>query len=193
MNFWGGYKSLVGVLAAAESLLGMLRSVNPPETSVWGALTVAASVLLAIEGLTELLPYVHRWIFVVLAATTPIAISILSGDAPPKLWMFAVTIGFGEWVFTELRRTAGRTEIGALACCAALAIALANTTFMLFRMYWNEPEFWPLGQIFRFMLPIALPWTLILILLLHSAREMIGNAGDAAEGAVLTAKAGDVE
>jgi len=191
LKFWGGYKFLVGVLAAAESLLGMLRSVNAPETTIWGTLTLAASVLLAIDGLTELFPHVRPWIVVALAAVIPIAISILSGDWPPNLWMFAVAIGFVEWVFLELKRTTGRTEIGVLACCTLLAISLANTTFMLFRMYWNEPEFWPLGQIFRFMLPIALPWTLILILLWHSAREVAARGPDGPEEVVLATKAVD--
>jgi len=39
-------------------------------------------------------------------------------------------------------------------------------------MYWSAPEFWPLAQIFRFMLPIALPWTLVLILMGHLTREV---------------------
>jgi hypothetical protein len=43
---------------------------------------------------------------------------------------------------------------------------------MLFRLYWDAPEFWPLGQIFRFMLPIALPWTLVLILMVHAGRDV---------------------
>ena len=46
---------------------------------------------------------------------------------------------------------------------------------MLFRMYWNEPQFWPLGQIFRFMSPIALPWTLVLILFVHAVCEVAGD------------------
>lgn len=191
LNFWSIYKLTVGVLAAAESLLGMLRSVNSPETTVWGALTVAASVLLAIDGLIELFPKVNRWIGVALAAIVPIAISVLSGDWPAKLWVFAVAVGFVEWVFLELKRVTGRTEIGVLACCMVLGSSLANTTLMLFRMYWNEPEFWPLGQIFRFMLPITLPWTLILILLWHSAREVAAHGSDTPKDAPLAVKAGD--
>jgi len=74
------------------------------------------------------------------------------------------------------RHATGRTEIGALACCIALATSLANTTFMLFRLYWDAPQFWGLGQIFRFMLPIALPWTLVLVLLIHTTREVIWGA-----------------
>ena len=191
LNFWGVYKLTVGVLAAAESLLGMLRSVNPPETTIWGALTVAASVLLAIDGLTELFPKMNRWIGVALDAMVPIAISVLSGDRPARLWVFAVAVGFVEWVFLELKRVTGRREIGVLACCLVLGSSLANTTLMLFRMYWNEPEFWPLEQIFRFMLPIALPWTLILILLWHSAREVAAHFSDAPEDVPLAVKAGD--
>lgn len=179
---------MVGVLATAESLLGMLRSVNAPETSIWGAVTVAAAILLAIDGLGELFEAGNRWVFVVLAAVVPIGISVFSGDWPPRLWMFAVAIGFVEWVFQELKETTGRSEIGALVCCAALAVSLGNTTFMLFRMYWNEPQFWPLGAIFRFMLPIALPWTLILILLAHSARELTAKAPERAEEGVLAAE-----
>ena len=96
----------------------------------------------------------------------------LSGEWPAKLWMFAIALGFVEWMFLELKQATGRTEIGALVCCAALTVSLGNTTFKVFQLYWNAPQFWPLEQIFRFMLPIALPWTLILILLMHSAREL---------------------
>lgn len=191
MKFWGGYKFLVGVLAAAESLLGMLRSVYLPETTVWGALTLAAALLLAIDGLTQIFPNVHRWIFVALTTLCPLLISVLSGDAPPKLWMFAVAVGFAQWVFLELKRATGLTDIGSMACCLALAASLANTTFMLFRMYWNEPQFWPLGQIFRFMLPVALPWTLVLILLVHSLRELKTGDTSSPHDAVLVAKSGD--
>lgn len=193
MNFWGTYKLTVGALAAAESLSGMLRSVNPAEASIWGAVTLAAAVLLAVDGLSELFPQMHPWLFVGFASAIPVAISTLSGEWPPKLWMFAIAVGFAMWVFQELKETTGRTEIGALACCAALVISLANTTVMVFRTYWNEPQFWPLGQIFRFMLPIALPWSLILILLLHSARDLAARGSDAPEDAVLEAKAGITE
>jgi len=181
---------MVGALAAAESLLGMLRSVNAPEASVWGALTVAASILLAIDGLERQFDEEHRWPFIALAGIVPICISILSGDWPSKLWMFALAMGFVEWMFQELKRTDGRTEIGTLACCAALAISLANTSIMIFRQYWDAPQFWPLGQIFRFMLPIALPWTLILILLAHSARELVAR-GTGNSAVALAAKAAD--
>src|SRR5690348_11567587 len=114
---------MVGVLATAESLMGILHSVNVPETSVWGAVTVAAAVLLAIDGIGELFAGVNRWVFVGLAAAVPVGISVFSGDRPPRLWMFAVAIGFAEWVFQELKEeTTGRSEIGALACCVALAM-----------------------------------------------------------------------
>jgi len=189
LRFWGVYKLMVGVLATAESLTGMLRSVNAPETSMWGAVTIAAAVLLAIDGIEELLAAGNRWVFVALAAVVPIGISFVSGDWPPRLWMFAVAVGFVEWMFLELKQTTGRSEIGALACCVALAMSLGNTTVMLFRMYWNEPQFWPLGAIFRFMLPIALPWTLILILLAHSMRELTAKTPERAEGGVLAAEA----
>jgi hypothetical protein len=191
LKFWGVYKLMVGVLAAAESLLGILRSANPPEMSIWGPLTIAAAVLLAIDGLADLFVNVNRWLFVALGAIVPIAISILSDEWPVRLWIFAVAVGFAEWVFLELRRSTGRTEIGSLACCAALACSLANTTFMIFRQYWDAPQFWPLGQIFRFMLPIALPWTLIAILLLHSARELIASRKERADGPLLASEAAD--
>jgi hypothetical protein len=187
LKFWGVYKLTVGVLAAAESLSGMLRSTDLPATSVWGAITLAAAVLLAIDGLTELFARVHGWVFVSFAAVVPIAISLSSGDWPEKLWMYAVALGFVEWVFQELKRTTARTEIGTLACCAALGISLANTTFMLFKMYWDDPQFWPLGQIFKFMTPIALPWTLVLILLAHSARDLRAKGSNRTEeGALAT-------
>ena len=191
LRFWGVYKLLVGVLAGVESLLGILRSANPPEISVWGPLTIGASVLLAIDGLADLFPKVNRRVFVALGAIIPIAMSALSGNWPRNLWMFAVAVGFLEWVFQEMKRTTGRTEIGSLACCAALACSLGNTTFMIFRQYWDEPQFWPLSQIFRFMLPIALPWTLIAVLLLHSAREMLTGRRTRAEDALLLSEAAD--
>ena len=191
MKFWGVYKLLVGVLAAAESLLGILRRANPPDISIWGPLTIAASVLLAIDGLTDLFAHVNRWLFVALGTMIPIAISTLSDDWPARLWIFAVAVGFLEWVFVELRRTTERAEIGSLACCAALACSLANTTFMIFRQYWDAPQFWPLGQIFRFMLPIALPWTLIVILLAHSAHELIVSRSERIDDPLLASEAAD--
>ena len=175
MSFWGVYKLTVGVLAAAESLTSVLRSADPRETSVWGVVTIAAAVLLAVDGLAQMLARVNRWVFVALAAAVPVTISTLSGDHLARLWIFAVAVGFAEWVFQELKHTTGQNEIGALACCCALGVSLVNTTFMLFRMYWNEPQFWPLGQIFRFMSPIALPWTLVLILFVHAVCEVAGD------------------
>lgn len=191
MRFWGAYKLMVGVLAAVESLLGILRSANPPELTIWGPLTIAASVVLAIDGLADLFPRVNRWVFVALAAVVPVAMSAVSGDWPSKLWMFSIAVGFVEWVIQELKRTTGRTEIGSLAYCAALACSLANTTFMIFREYWDAPQFWPLSQIFRFMLPIALPWTLVLVLLLHSARELSGSGYERSDETLLVSEAGD--
>lgn len=191
MKFWGVYKLMVGALAAAESLLGILRNVNPPEMSIWGPLTIAASILLAIDGLTDLFANVNRWYFVAFGTTIPIVISAFSDDWPARLWIFAVAVGFLEWVFFELRRTTGRAEIASLACCVALACSLANTTFMIFRQYWDAPQFWPLGQIFRFMLPVALPWTLIVILLVHSARELKVSRSDHADDSMLASEASD--
>lgn len=192
MKFWGVYKLMVGVLAAAESLLGILRSANPPELSIWGPLTIGASVLLAINGLGDVFSKVNRWVFVGLGAVVPFAVSALSDDWPRNLWMFAVVVGFLEWMFQELKKATGRAEIGSLACCAALACSLANTTFMIFRQYWDAPQFWPLSQIFRFMLPITLPWTLIAILLLHSVREMLAVRHErAVDGLLLTEAADD--
>ena len=191
LKFWGVFKLMVGLLATAESLMGMLRSVNAPETSIWGALTFAAAVLLAIDGIEELSAAGNRWVFVALASLVPIGISVFSGDWPARLWMFAIAIGFVEWVFLELKQTTARSEIGLLVCCVTLAMSLGNTTVMLFRMYWNEPQFWPLGAIFRFMLPIALPWTLILILLMHSARELTSRGSEPADEAWMATTAAD--
>jgi hypothetical protein len=173
LRFWGVYKLLLGLLAGTESLLGMLHGVNGPVVNIWGPLTVAAAVLLAIEGVGRLFSRANRWVLVVLAALIPMCISMLSGEWPPDSWVFAVAIGFIAWVFQELEHATGRTEIGAMACSIALATSLANTTFMLFRLYWDAPQFWGLGQIFRFMLPIALPWTLVLVLLIHTTGEVI--------------------
>ena len=50
LKFWGVYKLTVGVLAAAESLSGMLRSTDLPATSVWGAITLAASTGTVVVG-----------------------------------------------------------------------------------------------------------------------------------------------
>ena len=105
--------------------------------------------------------------------------------------MFSIAVGFLEWVIQELKETTGRREIGSLACCAALACSLANTTFMIFREYWDAPQFWPLSQIFKFMLPIALPWTLILVLLTHSARELSGSGHERSDDSLLLSEAGD--
>jgi hypothetical protein len=181
LRFWGVYKLLVGVLAATESLLGMLRSFNGAERGVWGPLTVAAAVLLAIDGLGQLFTIANRWLLVALAAIVPLTISIMSGEWPVKVWMFAAAVAFAEWMFQELKRAAGRTEVAALLCGVALAISLGNTTLMLFRVYWDEPQFWPLGQIFKFMFPIALPWTLILVLIVHAARETMAQGPIAVE------------
>jgi hypothetical protein len=181
LKFWGMYKLLVGVLAATESLLGMLRGFNGAGRGVWGPLTVAAAVLLAIDGLGQLFPKVNRWLLVALAAIVPLALSIMSEEWRVKVWIFAASLAFVQWMFQELKRTAGRTEIGALLCGAALAISLGNTTLMVFRVYWDEPQFWPLGQIFRFMFPIALPWTLILVIIVHAARETMAQGPIAVE------------
>jgi len=191
LKFWGVYKLTVGSLAAAETVAGMLRTAYPPETSIWGAFTLAASVLLAIDGLAELIEWVHRWVFVAIAVVIPIAISTVSDDWPQRLWMFSIAMGFSEWVFQELKRSTARTDIGALACCAVLAVSLANTTVMVFRTYWDEPQFWPLGQIFKFMAPIALPWTLILIMLWRSGHEVAGRGLDPREDVALAAEAVD--
>lgn len=171
MKFWGVYKLMVGILAAAESTLGVLQSPNPPEMTVWGTVTIAASVLLAVDGLSQILPNVNRWIYVTLAALIPLAISVISGW-PERLWMFIVALGFSKWAFQRIEQTSSRSEIQSLVCGVALASSLANTTFRMFCAYWDEPQFWPLSQIFGFMLPIALPWTIIIILLLHSAHAM---------------------
>lgn len=182
---------MVGILAAAESLLGMLRNANGPEASAWGMVTVAAAVLLAVDGLGQFAAAIPRGLLVALAAVVPVGISLGSEESLPGIWMFALAMGFLEWMFLELRVKTGRTEIGGLVCGMALAVSLANTTLMLFRMYWNEPQFWPLGQIFRFMLPIALPWTLVVILLVHSGREVAGGLRtEASAGAEGTAKVG---
>ena len=176
MKFWGVYKLLVGLLAAAESLLGMLRSFNGGGRGIWGPLTIAAAVLLAIDGLAELFSRAgrwDRWLLVALAGIVALSISIVSGEWPGKIWIFGAAVAFVQWMFQELKRTAGRQEMGALLCGVALAISLGNTTLMLFRVYWDEPQFWPLGQIFRFMFPIALPWTLIVVLVVHAGREVI--------------------
>jgi hypothetical protein len=186
LKFWGMYKLLVGVLAASESLLGMLRSFNGVERGVWGPLTIAAAVLLAIDGLGHLFAKVNRWLLVALAAFVPLAISMMSGEWPVKVWIFAAAVAFVEWMFQELKRTVGRTEVAALLCGVVLALSLGNTTWMLFRQYWDEPQFWPLRQIFRFMFPIALPWTLIVVLVVHAVREVIrglkGEVNPGAEG-----------
>jgi len=180
LRFWGVYKLVVGILACIESLLGILRSGTGPAMNPWGPVTVGAAVLLAIEGIAEMFPRLHRWLLVSLAVVVPLGISISSGEWPLKDWMFAAATGFVEWMFQRLKTVTGRREIGSLACVMALALSLANTTFLLFRVYWSAPEFWPLGQIFRFMLPIALPWTLILILMGHAAREaVIASEADA--------------
>jgi hypothetical protein len=191
LKFWGVYKLMVGVLAAAESLLGMLHSANAPEMSIWGALTLAAAILLAIEGFGQQFGAKHRWIFVVLAAIVPIGISVFSDEWPPKLWMFAIALGFVEWMFQELKQTTGRTEIGTLVCCAALTISSGNTTLKVFQLYWDAPQFWPLQQILKFMVPIALPWTLILILLMHSVRELVARGPEPMDEPGLAAKAAD--
>lgn len=172
LRFWGVYKLLVGILALTESLIGILRSADGPALNPWGPVTVAAAVLLAIDGLAELFPQMHGWLLVALAAILPLVISISSGEWPLKVWMFAAATAFVEWMFQQLEGATGPREIGALVCAATLALSLANTTLMLFHVYWNAPEFWPLGQIFRFMLPIALPWTLVLILLVHATRDL---------------------
>lgn len=191
LTFWGVYKLMVGILAAAESVVGIARSANPPGLNGWGLLTIAASVLLAIDGLKEILPNVNRRFYLAIAAVTPMAIYNLSGTRSGRLWMFAIALGFIEWVSQKLEETSGQAEMESLACCITLACSLANTTFMIFLQYWDEPQFWPLSQIFRFMLPIALPWTLVLILLVHSARALMVSSYKREQGSRLASKAAD--
>ena len=175
LKFWGAYKLLVGMVAASESFLGMMRTINGSQESMWGPVTLAAALLLAVEGLRQLFPRIHEVATVVFAGVVPFGVASVFGEWRARLWVFAAVVAFLEWTFQRLERATGREEIGALACGVALAVSLANTTFMLFRLYWDEPQFWPLGQIFRFMLPIALPWTLILILVVHAGREVISG------------------
>ena len=175
MKFWGVYKFLVGTIAAADSLFGMMQSVNGSRETLWGPAALATSILLAIEGLGQLFPRLHRFVLIALAAAVPLAISSRSAEWHPRIWICAIVLAFLEWMFQSIKQGTGRPDIGALAFASVLAAALANTTFELFRFYWNEPSFWPLSQIFRFMSPIALPWTLVLVLLAHAGREVAGG------------------
>ena len=173
MKFWGLFELVVGVLFAVESSLGMMQTINVAKEGWWGPVTLGAAVLLAIAGLAQLLPKIHPAVFVVVAAVIPIGISIPAGELSAKMGIFAVLLAFFAWTMQSLSRVPGRTDVGTLFCGLVLSIALLNTTVALFRFYWNDPSFWPLHKIFQFMSPIALPWTLVLILLIHSARECL--------------------
>ena len=173
LKFWGLFELVVGVLFAVESSLGMMQTINVAKEGWWGPVTLGAAVLLAIAGLAQLLPKIHPAVFVVVAAVIPIGISIPAGELSAKMGIFAVLLAFFAWTMQSLSRVPGRTDVGTLFCGLVLSIALLNTTVALFRFYWNDPSFWPLHKIFQFMSPIALPWTLVLILLIHSARECL--------------------
>lgn len=172
MKFWSVYKFLVGMLASAESLFGMIQTVNGARETLWGPAAVAASILLTIEGLGQLFPRVHRYLLIAVAAGVPVAICGVFHDWQAPVWIFAGILAFLEWMFQSIATATARQDIGALAFSVVLVAALANTTLELFRFYWDEPSFWPLGEIFKFMFPIALPWTLVVILLVHAAREV---------------------
>lgn len=173
MKFWGIFEFFVGALFAVESSLGMLQIINVMKEGWWGPVTLGAAILLALGGLAQLLPRVHAMVFALIAALLPVGIALAAGELSARTAVFAVLLAFFAWTMQRLSRAPGRTEAGSLFCSLVLAIALLNTTIALFRFYWNDPSFWPLHKIFQFMSPIALPWTLVLILVIHSARECL--------------------
>ena len=173
VTIWGTFKVFVGVLAASSSLFGMVQSVNRSPGSWWGPITLASAVLLAIEGVFQLLTGAHSNFLIVLAAMVPIGVFSLSGDWPPRIWVLAAMMAFLEWTIRRLSHATGRSEIGTLVFSTVLGAALANTTVELFRYYWDAPSFWTLHQIFGFMFPIVLPWVLIVILIVHSGRDVL--------------------
>jgi hypothetical protein len=170
------FELVVGVLFAVESSLGLMQIINVMKEGWWGPVTLGAAILLAIAGLAQLLPKVHSAVFVVMAALVPIGISLAASQFSMKTVVFAVLLSFFAWTMQRLSHTTGRSEVGAFLCGIVITIALLNTTVALFRFYWNDPSFWPLHKIFHFMSPIALPWTLVLILVVHSGRECMEQA-----------------
>jgi hypothetical protein len=173
VKFWGVYKLLVGMLATGESLFGMIQTVNGGRETLWGPAALAASILLTIEGLGQLFPKLHGYLLITLAAVIPISFPGVFPGWQAPVWIFAVVLAFLEWMFQSIANATAQQDIGALAFSVVLMAALANTTFELFWFYWNEPSFWPLGQIFKFMSPIALPWTLVVILLVQAVRGVV--------------------
>ncbi|HEY1579480.1 MAG TPA: hypothetical protein VGF82_20620 [Terracidiphilus sp.] len=173
MKFWGLFELVVGVFFALESTVGMMQIVNVAKEGWWGPVTLGAAILLAIGGLAQLLPKIHAAVFVALAAVVPLGISILASELSPTTAIFVVSLAFFAWTMQKQSRAAGRSEVGMLVCGIVLAIALGNTTVNLFRFYWNDPSFWPLHKILQFMCPIGLPWTLVLLQIIHSGRECL--------------------
>ena len=173
MRIWGPFKLSVGVLAMVSSLFGMLHAASGIPENWWGPVTLAFAALLALEGLHELLPGAHVYLLVALAASVPLGICVVFKEWSPMVWIFALLLAFLEWTIRRLARMTEQTEIGTLLFSTALAVSLANTTLELFRFYWNAPSVWTLTQIANFMFPIVLPWSLILILIAHSGREVL--------------------
>jgi len=181
LRIWGTFKLFVGMLAAVSSIFGMMQRVSASPGSWWGPVAVASAALLTLEGIFQLLPETYTNLLIALAAMIPIGISSLSGEWPARVWIFAAMVAFLEWTIRRLSSATGRSEIGTLVFSGLLGAALANTTVELFRYYWNAPSVWTLGQIMGFMFPIALPWVLVAILILHSGREVFRARGEIAE------------
>lgn len=179
MKFWGIFELVVGVLFAVESSLGMMKIINMAKEGWWGPVTLGAAILLAIGGLAQLLPKLRAAVFVSLAAASSFGISFLAGELSSTTVIFVVLLAFFAWTMQRMSRTGMRNEAAMLVCAIILVIALGNTTVDLFQFYWNDPSFWPLRKILQFMSPIALPWTLVLILVVHSGRECFGLANPA--------------
>jgi hypothetical protein len=173
LRIWGPFKLCVGILAVASSLFGMLRGLNTMTTHWWGPLTLVSAALLALEGISELLSRKYANLLVFLAAMVPIGIWVVFQESFPGVWIFSLFLAFLEWTIRRLSKITEQDEIGTLLLSLVLAASLANTTWELVRFYWDAPSFWMPSQIAGFMFPIVLPWCLILILIAHSASEIL--------------------
>ncbi len=176
MRIWGPFKLCAGMLAVVSSLFGMMHGVNGIPTNWWGPLTLVSATLLTLEGVFELLSRNYANLMVFLAAMVPVGICAIFQEWSPRVWIFALLLAFLEWTNRRLSRMTEQNEIGTFLFSIVLAASLANTTWQLFRFYWDAPSFWTLTQIAGFMFPIVLPWCLILTLVAHSGSEVLKAA-----------------
>jgi len=185
MKAWGSAYVVVAALSGYESLFAMADSVNGATGRWWPPVTLAAAILLFIDGLKLLLPRLPSVWLTAFAGAVPLAICSLFGEWPIRVWVFSAALMLIEGVLLKARSTTKREGIAALAGLLVLNIALADSTLRVARYYWqgwwDATSRWTLFQIIVFVLPVLIPWSILLLLLAHSARVVFGGLRQTAD------------